>query len=213
MKVARTGAAAPSEAVTVTGWARAAASAATVPSTRPSAYRRPGGSPATSTDTASPSGSLTAMANGVIRSPCRYVRSPGAVISGGRFAAGVGSDSVTLTSTVSVSLSPPAVTVSVNVSVTSDVRPDGAVKPGVAVSLPVSVTAGLPPVWLHDQPRVTPDGPVEPLPSRFTPSPSVTVWPGPASAVSSDRGGVKTGPTHSTVTSTVSVSVTLLSPE
>ena len=56
-------------------------------------------------------------------------------------------------STVSVSisaLSPPTVTDRVNVSVTSAVRPDGAVKLGVAVVAPVSVTAGLPPVWRHE---------------------------------------------------------------
>ena len=56
----------------------------------------------------------------------------------------------TVTSTVSVALAPPAVTVSVNVNVTSDVRPDGAVKLGVAVADPVRLTFGLPPVWLHE---------------------------------------------------------------
>ena len=123
-----------------------------------------------------------------------------------------------MTSTVSVARSSPAVTVSVNVRVPSAVRL-GAVKPGVAVSAPVSVTAGLPPVWLHDQISVSPaSGSKEALPDRLTASPSSTVWSGPASTVSvtvgpSVSGGVKTGPIHSTVTSTVSVSVTLLSPE
>ena len=54
---------------------------------------------------------------------------------------------------MSVSLAPPSPgndTVRVNVSVTSVVRPEGAVKLGVAVVAPVSVTFGLPPVWLHE---------------------------------------------------------------
>ena len=65
----------------------------------------------------------------------------------------IGPNHSTVMSTVSVSisaLSPPTVTDRVNVSVTSAVRPDGAVKLGVAVVAPVSVTAGLPPVWRHE---------------------------------------------------------------
>ena len=54
-----------------------------------------------------------------------------------------------VTSTVSVALSPSTVTVSVNVSVASSAM-FGAVKLGVAVVAPVSVTVGLPPVWLHE---------------------------------------------------------------
>ena len=55
----------------------------------------------------------------------------------------------TVTTTVSVWLAPPAVTVSVNVSVKSTVV-NGAVKRAVADVAPVSVTSGMPPVWLHE---------------------------------------------------------------
>ena len=65
------------------------------------------------------------------------------------FAVGSSLSAWTVTATVSVPLAPPAVTVSVNVSVPFDVR-FGAVKLGVAVVEPVSVTLGLPPVWLHE---------------------------------------------------------------
>ena len=54
----------------------------------------------------------------------------------------------TVTSTVSLALPPPAVTVSRNVrTVVADTC--GAVNVGPAVSAPVSVTAGAPPVWVQ----------------------------------------------------------------
>ena len=56
----------------------------------------------------------------------------------------------TVTATVSVALFMPTVAVSVNLSVVFAARPVGAVKLGAAVFAPVSVTVGLPPVWLHE---------------------------------------------------------------
>ena len=90
--------------------------------------------------------------------PDRLTASPSSTVwSGPAFAdSGLGgtpeaADTVTSTVSVSVSIaSEPTPTVSVNVSVTSLVRPVGAVKPAVAVFAPVSVTVGLPPVWLHE---------------------------------------------------------------
>ena len=106
----------------------------------------------------------------------------------------------TLTFTVSVSLavfSVPTVNVSVKVSVMSSARPVGAKKLGVAVVAPVSVTVGLPPVWLQRYLIASPGGPLDSVPSRFTKSPSFTVWSGPASGA---------GP-NSTVTFTISVAL------
>ena len=77
----------PSSAVTVTVWARTAASAATVPDTLlvSGDHVRPVGSPDTVTSTVSPSASVTAMGNSSIAAPCAYSLSPGFVIAGALF--------------------------------------------------------------------------------------------------------------------------------
>ena len=79
----------------------------------------------------------------------------------------------TITCIVSVVPSEPPLTRSENSSVTSVVRPEGAVKLGVAVVVPLSVTVGSP-VWIQRKVTGSPSG-SWPLPDRFTVSPSLTV--------------------------------------
>ena len=141
-----------------------------------------------------------APSGAVERLPSRRTVSPSPTTWSGP-ASAISTRGSTVTATVSVSVAPPAVTVSVNVSVTSTVV-NGAVKPGVAVFAPVSVTFGLPPVWLHDQLSDSPSGSKERRPSRRTALASYTVWSGPASAVGSSLSAW-------TVTTTVSVMVSL----
>ncbi len=76
----------------------------------------------------------------------------------------------------------------------------GAVKLGVAVLAPLRVTTG-PLGWVHAKVSVSPFGSDDAAPVRFTVSPEVTVWSGPALAT----GGMFTVGCGCTVTTTVSV--------
>ena len=90
---------------------------------------------------------------------------------------------VTVTVTVSVSVRVPSLTVRVNTRLVLVVTV-GAVNVGDAVVAPVSVTAGVPLVWAHDQVRVSPaSGSELPEPSRVTVVPTFAVWSAPAFAV------------------------------
>ena len=90
----------------------------------------------------------------------------------------------TVTTTVSVAVSPPgSVTVNENVRSASFVSPVGAVKLGAAVFAPLSVTLGVPPLWVQAYVRVCFSGSALPLPSSVALAPTSARRSWPASAV------------------------------
>ena len=141
----------------------------------------------------SPSGSLLALPSRVAVAPSATVWSAPALAVGARLFVAV----TTVTVTVSVAVIPPgSVTVRVKVSAASLDRVDGAVKVGLAATVLLSVTVGVPPVWVQEYVSVWFSGSLLALPSRVTVAPSAARWSAPASAVGAGL--------FSTVTVTVS---------
>ena len=99
---------------------------------------------------ACPQDSVTLSPSGSVPEPDSVTVAPAVTDwSGPAFATGARLGDPMLTSTVSVSLNVPSLTVRVNVRVVA-VATDGAVKVGLTVVGPVSVTAGVPLVCAHE---------------------------------------------------------------
>ena len=131
----------------------------------------------------SSSGSLVPLPSRVTNAPSRTERSAPAFAVGAWLFAAV----TTVTVTVSVALRPPgSVTVRVKVSAAFWVSPVGAGKLGVAVSAPVNVTVGLPPVCDQAKVSVWLSGSVLALPSRVTVAPVAAWRSAPAFAVGAE---------------------------